>query len=327
MQRAKKKRGGLDNEKLTQEFTSGQLVIGTCTAILVMCFCFLAGMAVERYQSTGAIAYKEISNQPTMTPEASAAAATQRDRGTSRSLSSTRSPSGTRRAEDGDVEPKDTAPTVTPVELAKSALGSGPRRTELPPLPPAKDKAPENPALKLTRDTPPSPVEKNVAKKTPPTPSADVEATTSVAAKSEERVIEKKELVVEPPPILPNTQVAKKETSEPPTPPTKPQAERAPPPKTTPKASQEAEPAKQIERGIYGIQVASLQGARRQVDSTEYLSRLAKGGYNAEVFPSEDGRYYRVVIVGYNDRTSAVAGCKVLRKKAAFYDAWVVKLP
>ena len=325
MQRAKKNRANLDTGKLTQEFTSGQLVIGTCAALFVMVFCFLAGMLIERMLSGDQVVFNETSNPPAISQEESAAAATQRDRGTSRSSSLPRNASDAPPLSAVDSTPKETV--VAAVDPAKPSRGTGPRVTKLPPLPPAEEKAPENPALQLTRNTPTSPAKKNAANKVPPTPNTDAQAASnSVAAKPEKPGIEQKESPVKPPPTLPSTQVAKKETSEREIP-AKPQAQSTPPPKTIPKATQEAKPTKKIERGKYGIQVASLQGSSRQADAAEYLSRLAKGGYNAKVIPSADERYYRVAIVGYNDRASAVVGCKALREKAAFYDAWVVELP
>lgn len=323
MQRAKTKRAGQDGENLLDQFTSGQLVIGVCAALFLMCLCVLAGMIIERVSSGGGTAANKISDRPAISQEESAAAATQRDRGTSRPFSSTGNSSDIRRASDGSIKPKDTAPKITAAKSTESSRGTGPRTTELTPLPPAEDKTPENPALQLTRDTPPSPVKKDAAQKPTPTSSTKIPPTTQVAAKPGKPVVTEKDVVMKPSPTLPSTQ----DTSGRATSPTKPPKEDAPPPKTTPKATQEAEPVQRNERGKFGIQVASLQGAKRQTDATAYLSRLKKGGYNAEIFPSEDGRYYRVRIVGYNDRTSAVAACKSLREKAAFYDAWVVKLP
>ncbi len=74
--------------------------------------------------------------------------------------------------------------------------------------------------------------------------------------------------------------------------------------------------------------MAALTGPVRKSQAEDTKRRLQEiAGYPSEVFPSEDGRYYRVIIIGYTDRKSAQAVCVKLKQKAGFYDAWVRELP
>jgi len=95
--------------------------------------------------------------------------------------------------------------------------------------------------------------------------------------------------------------------------------EAAPPAATAAPAAQEA--------WVYGIQVASFAGSQRQKLAEDCQRSIeANSDLKAQLSPSEDGEYVRVIVGGYADKAAAAAACQELRKRAGFKDCFVKSL-
>lgn len=304
-----------DEEKLTAEFTTGQLVVAICFFLFFALTCFLLGILVGKYQgypeqTIEQMAARETQQSPTTPepkPEATPAA--------------TPTASGTQAAPRSDLLPRrnEGAATSTPSRYTPRDQRGGPRVTELPPLPaPPAPLSPAQPPLRVTRPASPtttSPSPPASAASAPAAPSATAAAATATppapAAPAEEKPA--------PPLLTPS--------SPPPGPPAAytPDFELEPAAAVAAAANASVTPAS---AGRFAIQLAAFMGDDRKQRAESYLSDVKKGDTsNAEIAVSEDGQYHRVVIAGFPDRAAAQAACDTLKKKKGFEGVFVRPIP
>ncbi len=284
----------LNGDRLTAEFSSGQLVIAICVSLFIALTCFLLGVLVGRYDGTARIARQEESR--TIAPLAESA-----DAGRGVQISP---------REDLIQPPPEDPERKTPAPAPRAIRTLSPLK-DLDPLPPPPQSAREAEApIPVAR---PAPVDDSAVRPAPD-PAADASSPkpVDVAAATS-------------PPTSPPAQ----ETATPPIP-----AERdiaVPPPDPASvltvdpvavEVGAKSTPIPPSERGAFGIQVAAFTGANRDAAAAEFQRRLQENaGLHAEII--SDQQYARVVIVGYKDRVSANAACVEMRKKPGFADAFV----
>ncbi|MBI2433964.1 MAG: SPOR domain-containing protein [Candidatus Hydrogenedentes bacterium] len=296
--RSTKARNGFD--KVTAEFTSGQLVVGICVLIFVALITFALGVLVGRYEPP-------IKDQ-----------ALQQLSAKSPSEPATPKASGVQASPRVDTVPlRDAAKTATPVPKPEPVVGSftkqqertGPRITELPPLPP--------PSVRPTAAQPSVAAPDARAKEpstAPPVAAAATETKPTAVGPTvplkEQRLEE--EILSELQPVPDRDLIAEE---------TKLAGNAAAPP---------AKPAEATSTAVKGwcVQLASFQGEGRQKKAEDYLKRVKQTEkLNAVVAPSKDDKYYRVVVIGYKDEATAKAAAAELRKKPGFKDVFVKALP
>ncbi len=311
MPKSNKDRG--ERQRLTAEFTTGQLVAAICVSLFFALTCFLLGIFVGKYDS---------SLHPPKTIHADADNPAQEDAQEDQSASArTSEPArqGTQVTPRADlIRPKDkpagnaNASTLRPHPNAKAS--GGPRITELPPLPPTR--APIRPAALPTR----------ISK---PQNRGDVPTRVRIVPNRVPAV--KKPPAREPEPVKeaklpsPSTSPVPNPTPAPPPPTVEPRVkEKAPvtaaePPKLPPAAASLTG---------WGIQLAAFLGDDRAQKAGDFRRRLKENaGIDAEIVVSQGAKSHQIVVVGYTGRKEADAACAELRKKAAFESAWVRALP
>ncbi len=281
-----------EGEKLTAEFTSGQLVIAICVSLFVALVCFLLGVLVGRYDRAHRLAETPAPVEETApaVPEPSAPVQTgvqtsPRTDALAASPSPQHSPWAAGRVRDMEPLPSPTeggTEVELPVAIPKPAVeGEAAPAVAAPPAPSVEPAKPEAPAA------PPAPVPA-------PTP-----ATGTPGALDEPDI--------SMPPITAT-----------------PSADAAKQPGQSVKPS--AGEAKKSGRGKFGIQVAAFQGGGREAAAQAFKSQLkSKEALDAEIVM--DGQYARVIITGYKDKASAAAACAEYRKKPGLDKSFVRALP
>ncbi len=294
--------GNRDGEKLTAEFTSGQLVIGICVSLFVALVCFLLGVLVGRYDGarTPVKTAVEAPQPPATPPPAGVQMTPNTD------------------AVGGAFAPGSTAPT------AEHAPWPAGRVTEMQPLPsptqPAaegeqpvaisKDAAAGDPAAQGSPAgvtvTPPAevasaaPTTPAPASSTPPAPVAAAPASPGAATS--------------PAATAPATTAPANEPGEP---------DMFMPPVAAPAAGAKAtDKAAAAKGGKFSIQIAAFHGAGREAAAQAFVRR-AKGTAGLTPQIVVDAQRARVLLTGYKDRAAAAAACAELRKKPGFADAFV----
>jgi len=295
------------SDKLTAEFTSGQLVIGICVTFFLAAFCVMVGILIGKYDPS--LQHPQDAGRTAKT----AARVQEKDRAV-RAPSASEGIQTTPRT--NMLKPEDEMPAKTPT----AREGSGPehqerpgRRVFLPPLPTVRNSTPVPDAP--VRLSPSDGAESTVSRvQIAPLSEALAERVLSEAAPApsdpgpqaapaiaSERADSAEEGVGGPEAVLPQ----------------EPQAETAAVLPETPPA-----------RGNFGIQAASFSGHERERKAADFKRRLKENaGLDSEILNSEDGQYCRVVIIGYETRASASAACAELKQKAGFADAFVRALP
>jgi cell division protein FtsN len=278
------------SDKLTAEFTSGQLVIAICVSLFFMLTCFLLGVLVGKAdRSLRTTEVRVETPAPAPAPNASAPG---------------RNPSG---GASGGTQTYPRTEALTRQGSADAATGrytraeerTGPRVTELAPLP-SRNEPPvaSEPPVKIAKapeaqETASPAVQSLTSALTPLDPPSEAEPTASVP-------------LAAPPGVLPTPSGA---------------------PAPSPPVAIDA-PTSTAARGGFGIQVAAFSGAARKQKGAESLRQLkARAGPTAQLESADDGRYYRVMITGFKDRASANAACAEWRRKPGFTDAFVRPLP
>jgi len=290
MTAARKKPAAKGIGRLTEEFTSGQLVVGIVVCILIFMCCFLVGILVGKVDPSLHDEAKAGSPRSSDTPGATAS---RPGRGTTTPRSSSSSSSSA---------PSDESPYVRPEERT-----AAPRRTTLRPLPTGEGPETAPAAPHKVAPKPSVPVTSS--------PSAPEPVITSTAASATKTPTDTK------PPAAPEKPTAAA--------PEKPAPEKPVPvaPETPAKPST---PAVSRDQGGdlkgYGIQLAAFSGATRQADAEAYRRRLHdNAGKDARVL--SEGTWCKVVLLGYNDEMEAKAALAELRKTPAFEQAWVRRFP
>jgi hypothetical protein len=318
---AKKKNNNADVDKLTAEFTSGQLVIGICVSLFLCLVCFLSGVLVGRYQPHQAITREKrtggeapapvstIPEEETAKPQISKSAppgpkAANEAHGTQTSPRPIRT--AQTRSEPAAAKPAALEKKTTPDEKQEKestdflnpGLRTGPRITRLPPLPPTRPK----PAAAAAN---PDKISK------PASPGGETE----------------------PFQLIPLPEMPPVDEEEPGSEKTAAAAEKKP----AAKENNAAQPEKPASAGKtspvpaspgWGVQLASFQGPDKEKNARDYLRRLKENAdITAERFTSADNQYCRVIITGYQSRDEAAKASLEIRKKAGFADAFVSRVP
>lgn len=94
----------------------------------------------------------------------------------------------------------------------------------------------------------------------------------------------------------------------------------------TPAATEKPAAAAPTGGGTFGIQVGAFPGANREAQAAELKKRVDAAGLSAEVRPSKDKQYYRVLVVGYKDRAAAIKALSDLKARPGFEKAFVQDL-
>lgn len=277
-----------DEDKLTAQFTPGQLVIYVCVSLFVILVAFLLGVLVGKYDPSLGDAGSPVADNATL-------ASTQ----------------GTQ------TSPRVPEPVTLPPEPENEAEDRPPDMpsVDLPPLPVAAEPAESPPQV----ETPPEPPQPS------PEPTAPLppEAVSTAASPPPPQQTESPPLLVpvEPPPEeLPDP-------TPPVTSTTGAEQSRAPAPQPNSESSAPAAPTAPAAPSGYGVQVVSLAGDRRIEGADACQRKLKDQGWDSVVLQYNGGQTYAVVVVGFADRAAANAARDSLRQQREFKDCFVKKLP
>jgi len=297
------------------EFTPGQIVVGICVLIFAAIIFFLAGVLVGRHDPNAAQVID------TTAPPAIV----------------TETPT-TRPAPKPELPPVQTAavtPTPSPVpppiapaaDLKKEPAPLGPRSVDLPPLSSAKSSnrtvevpvemapplVPEVSTTKTDTKTP----SKTATESLPPLPGSTKaestdeksQAATKTATKPAVGYLEA-ELADE---LLESIGGPENSAAKP-----------APATKTA--AAPVAKSAATGSSRGYAIQVGSFSRETREEQANSVKSSLEAVGLTAEVRPTKDKSMYRVLVVGFPDRASAIKALDDLKQRPGFEKAFIQDL-
>lgn len=314
---------------INAEFTPGQIVIGICVLIFVVMVSFGAGVLVGRGEPHQAqvIDTTVPPSQPAITQEpAQAKAATPppppRD---------ATPPVETKAAETKTTDSKPGPPPLPGASVAKKQDSpSGPRTVDLPPLASGKS---SNKTVEVPVNMPPPVVETDLPatadpKKSgtaevsslPPLPGKSDAATPGAKAPEAPKPNPELESALEEgllEPIAP--QPAKSDT-------TKSDASAKSAASTKPAANNKSGAAPAAKGGGYGIQVGSFARPNREEQANSLARTVEASGLKAEVRATADKSMYRVLVVGYPDRASAVKALNDLKVRPGFEKAFIQDL-
>lgn len=307
-----------DGDKLTAEFTSGQLVIAICVSLFVALVFFLIGVLVGRYDRPHTMAENPIAAQ---TAQEAVATGAPEQTGVQTSPNAAaaepvqRAPWSTGRVRDMEPLP---SPTEGATDLGKPVAISKPSpEGEAESLIKSEAMTTAGPSSEGSPDVVAEPAKTGSASTTTaggaaaPPVSPDQAATPVTPAAKTPAVLEEPDIAMPPitGPVNANGETTAGKTAKP----------AAGSEKTEPKAAPTG-------RGKFGIQVASFPGGNRQASAQTYKNQLkSKEGVNAEIVM--DGQYARVIITGYKDKASATAACAEFRKKPGLEKSFVRALP
>ena len=288
-----------DEEKLTAEFTTGQLVVAICFFLFFALTCFLLGILVGKYQGYPDQPAERMASMeaPAQTPEP--------DKKPENKDPEAPAKAGAQTSPRTDLLPprRETGAAGAPSRYTPRDQRSGPRVTEMSPLPaPPAPLNPNQPPLRVTR----TPAASTADTTAPPTPAATTAPTAPPPPENGPK----------PAPTTPFLT-----PSDPPdTPAPQPYS---PDPELEPAAAAAASPG-----GAFGIQLAAFVGANRKQQAETYLNLVKQGDApNAQIMISPDGQYHRVVMAGFPDRAAAQDACVELKKKKNFAEAFVRPIP
>lgn len=304
-------------DKLTAEFTSGQLVIGIVCALFFCVVCFMLGILVGKTDPS-LQAVTQDSPPAATTPPAPAATATTKPAGGAVGTQQSPRTDGLRPHSTQQAKPTELAP------LPSASASGGPVRV-----------ARETPATETTRtriDTPAAPAQQAPAAATTPATPAPPAATPAS---------EPTQTAAATPSTMPATPTPATPTAPTPAAPAAPTTPAAPVAITpvvpadpvlapaTPTAAPTTQSAASSARGgAFGVQIASLGGADRQAKANAFIQKFKQDtGLDAQAIPSEDGQLLRIVVGGYPNRQAADAACAELKKRPGLGDAFVRALP
>jgi len=287
-----------EGEKLTAEFTSGQLVIAICVSLFVALVCFLLGVLVGRYDRAHRMAETPApveETAPAAAPPAPAAPVqtgvqtSPRTDAVASAPSPQHSPWSAGRVRDMEPLPSPTEGSTElekPVAIPKPvAEGEAAPAVAAAPAPPAEPVKPE------VQTPPPAPA-------TPPAPAPGAPG-----------ALEEPEIAMPPITATASNNAAKQ-----------------PGQNGKPSAGEGKKTERTAGRGKFGIQVAAFQGGGREAAAQAFKSQLkSKEAVDAEIVM--DGQYARVIITGYKDKASAAAACAEYRKKPGLDKSFVRALP
>lgn len=306
-------------DKLTAEFTSGQLIIAICVSLFFALTCFLLGVLVGKYDRS--LRLPDLTAQAPAGPGASeAASAPLAD------ILAKRNAEGVQQSPRTDLRPSHSPRKASRDSRAENAFipldeRSGPRVRDMAPLPPPGTET-------VSPSVPPFRV--NVPAE--PEATAGKEEITPVASASppvSETITDAPVSAVAVPPA-PQSGVETPAPAAAPAPQPASLLQPIAPPDESPLLSP-ATPAIASPGdtpGKFCIQLASFRGTERLAKAEEH-QRLVKqqAGLDSELLILENDEYCRVIIGGYTSRAAANAACMELRKKAGFADVFVRALP
>ena len=284
----------MDEDKLTAQFSSGQLVIGICVSLFVLLAAFLLGVLVGKYDSSlrNPAAVSAVPGPPAGTPVAH--------------------PSETSSGQGGlQTTPRKVEPVTLPPATVGDVNTSQGRVTELPPLSSTPPAAQPAPAQTVSAATPTPPV----TPPPPPPPAATPPPETAVAQ------------AAAPPGTSAAPEAAAAAPPVPETPPAAVVTPPPPPPVLEPITPIEPElPAATPPAQGFGVQVISLSGPDRAAKAVECQRKLKDAGFESVVSQYDDGKKYAVTAVGFKDRASAEAASQQIKKIKEFKDCFIKKL-
>ncbi len=282
-------------DTLTAEFTTYQLVIGVCVALVFAIFFFALGVLVGK-------------GDPSLNANAPQTASTQESTQES-------TPDNT-----GESTSKK-APLSPTQQLLAQKSSPNSQRTPAPPRPrrgPYEPTAQDNKAVPVEK---PAAETRSVELKAPP-------AKPVAPVKPEVKTPEKVEPVVETQEKQPPAKLTPSKSDEELTP------AKADEPKSTPTAPPAEAPISaplpsSAEDGTFGIQIAAFlqpDGASKANDLQKQLK--SKLNIDARVFTSSDNNYSKVIIPGFKDKPEAIKACNGLKEKDPLLaGAWVTTIP
>ena len=317
------------------EFTPGQIVVGICVLIFAAVIFFLAGVLVGRNDPTTAQVIDTTTPPPliTETPTQAAPPATKAAVPPAQVAATTPPP----------AQPP-SAPPITPAaDLKKGTPPGGPRSVDLPPLADAKSSnrtvevpvqmppplVPDAPDTKSTTKPDTKSTAKSDAKTStetlPPLPGS---TKTEVAGEKAPADTKKAPADAKKSPVPANGYIEPELAEElletiggPENAPAKPAAT----PKSGTAAAPKA-PASTGKGGGFGIQVGSFSKPNREEQANSVKSSVEAAGLTAEVRPTADKSMYRVLVVGFPDRASAIKALNDLKQRPGFEKAFIQNL-
>lgn len=348
------------------EFTPGQMVIGICIFLFAMIASFGAGILVARmdpsFQKTAEVIDLTQPGQPTLpsatkldkpaTPPASTPATTPATPSAPTAQppaaqapvpplppAPKEDPNAPRRVElPAPSAPKSSNKSVeVPVSMPPPVVSEGTKPAEAPPAPPAAPtdsaKTETTPAAKTDTKADTKTAAAPAAADLPPLPAASKTGKTDTpaetATKTEVAKVDPKKTGTTPTDpkkgATPADADLEEDLLEPisSAPKTATKTGAAKTPATTEKPAATTAPAG---GGTFGIQVGAFPGANREAQAAELKKRVDAAGLGAEVRPSKDKQYYRVLVVGYKDRAAAIKALSDLKQRPGFEKAFVQDL-
>lgn len=286
----------IDNKKdaklLTAEFTTGQLVVVICVSLFVAMACFGLGILVARVDP----AFESSETAPAPDPDAVAPETVTYEM-----------PAFAQAPVEPSPRPQNTEAQRTPESPPPRSpfMDNEPRLTTLPPLSPQRQgtapiAAPSRPPRTAPADEP----DAAAGPETPETeaPAAEPHAQTSEVASAAPATPEAPSPEAQVPQLTPIEPVEEPVMLTP----VSPQTEL------------------HRDRGSFGIQLAAFSGSDRRARAESLQRRIGEQlNLDAEIIPSDDDMFHRVVVVGFSDREAANVACSELRSKPGLSEAFV----
>ncbi len=306
-----------DNKKstelLTAEVTSGQLVVIICVSLFVALACFGLGILVARIDPS----FKQ-AEQPAVESPPSPETVTYTIPVMGEAESDATGAASEGEADSGAQRTPETPPPRSPF------MDNKPRLTALPPLQPQRStaleveapsrapRAEETPGASAVEGTPAAAAPAALPAAAPAAPPQTVSASPAAPAAAPAAPSQTGAASLAAPAAVPAAPAQAVAAS--PAPP----ATQAPPTPVSPQT------AVRRDRGKFGVQLAAFSGADRR-QKAEQFQRLLREQLkvDAELIPSDDDAYHRVIVVGFSSRDAANAAAADLRRKAGLNEAFV----
>ena len=287
MSRTQRLDDGKDQNLLTAEFTTGQLVVVICVSLFVAMACFGLGILVARLDpSLDSVQASSEDNTETVAEGAPMQTYTTR--------------AFAQDAEDVPANAQRTPETPAP---RNPYMDNTPRLTALPPLSPNRSLPTqvEAPSRTPLTEAPTQPEEETTAEvSAPATATPEPPPLTEAPAPTATTQTPTQEPEREPPLLTPIT-------------PEEPLLETAMAPQPVPAAT-----------GAFGVQLGAFSGSDRRIRAETFQRRVrAELQVDAAIIPSDDDVHYRVIVGGFGTREAAKASCEKLREKPGLNEAFV----
>lgn len=312
------------------EFTPGQIVVGICVLIFAAVIFFLAGVLVGKYDPT-------VAEVIDTTKPAEIVTETPLIRPAEKSVPPTQTASATPPPTSNPTPPSNPSPPpiTAAADLKKESSSLGPRTVDLPPLSSAKSPSgtvevpvkmsppliPDAPDPSTSNKTDTKSASKSATDSLPPLPGSS--KTEAKPAMAEEKTQTASKTGAKPPVGYLEAELADElleSIGGPENAPTKSTAST----KKEPGSSTKSAPAGSASG--YGIQVGSFSKETREEQANSVKRSLEAAGLTAEVRPTKDKSMYRVLVVGFPDRASAIKALDDLKQRPGFEKAFIQDL-